>query len=516
MKISQLDQRELTPASDFEVLFFPLEKLVEKSKPRRWQDLVNSKDSKWTESAASQLEKKLEDIELSKTAKYLSLTIHFDAGGSCVLFFLAKDIDGFGLQTELRKHLARPLKSKTFKRIVVRIEALSKVQQGSLVSWISSLAHLCQWEPETFKKTTLKKADSKKTVAYNLLFGTKLAPSQVNDLIRVGEELARANNLVRTLSELPSNVLDPKEYRKRLQSRSREKKYSFDFWGRPELTRKKAGAFLAVTQAVSKDFSGIAHLSLKPKGAKKKLALVGKGVCFDTGGNNIKTGGHMGGMHRDMTGSAVALALFEALGALKFHSKMNCEIHCYLAIAENLVSATAYRPNDVVVACDGTSIEVVDTDAEGRMVLSDALALARREKPNLVLDFATLTGAAVYSIGTQRGAVFSNQNSLLKMAHEVGEVSGERNWPFPIGQEYKEALKSEIADTLQCSSVRGSDHIYAATFLSHFVGDETPWLHLDLSCAEHKGGLGLVDSYCTGYGVRWGYEVVQRFFKDHS
>ncbi len=187
-----------------------------------------------------------------------------------------------------------------------------------------------------------------------------------------------------------------------------------------------------------------------------------------------------------------------------------------MALAENLISPTAYKPNEVVVACDGTAIEVVDTDAEGRMVLSDTLAIARKEKPSLAIDFATLTGAAIRSLDTRRGAVFTNQPELAARAIACGDRTGERVWNFPIGDDYRRELKSKIADILQCSASNNADHIYAATFLSHFIGAETPWLHLDLVPAENKGGLGLVSSDTTGFGVFWADEMIREFFTSSS
>jgi leucyl aminopeptidase len=209
-----------------------------------------------------------------------------------------------------------------------------------------------------------------------------------------------------------------------------------------------------------------------------------------------------------MTGSAVALSLTRYFA----EEEVEFEVVTYLAIAENLVSPTAYRPNEVVRAIDGTTIEVVDTDAEGRMVLADTLALARKDEADLVLDFATLTGAAIRSLDTRRGAVFSNQPQLSKKAIEAGTHSGERTWSFPIGDDYREGLESEIADILQCSASSHADHIYAATFLAHFIGDETPWVHLDLVACKNKEGLGLIATEQTGFGVRWAEAMVDEVF----
>ncbi len=161
---------------------------------------------------------------------------------------------------------------------------------------------------------------------------------------------------------------------------------------------------------------------------------------------------------------------------------------------------------------DGTAIEVVDTDAEGRMILADTLAYASRQKPDLMIDFATLTGAAIRSLDTRRSAVFSNRSDLADLAVRAGDLCGERTWSFPIGQDYREELNSKIADIVQCAPGNNADQIYAATFLSEFVAKDIPWVHLDLVAAENKGGLGLVSTDTSGFGVLWAEQLIRLVF----
>ena len=325
-------------------------------------------------------------------------------------------------------------------------------------------------------------------------------------MIEEGKILGLGNNQVRYLAELPSNVLHPRSYREKAEKLAKDLKVKFEFMGKKELTKKGAGAFLAVVQGDHHERAGIAHLHYVPtKKSKKKVAIVGKGLCFDTGGYNIKTGSFMNGMHQDMTGSAVALSLFEALVKLE----VQYEVHAYLALAENLVAFDAYRPNDVVVACNGVSIEVDNTDAEGRMCLSDTLAIASEEKPDLMIDFATLTGSVIRSLDTRRCGAYSTDLKLSGLAVEVGERSGERVWNFPIGGDYNDAIKSDYADVRQCATAQAADHIYAATFLSKFVGKNIPWVHVDLAAGNNKGGLGLAPTETTGFGVRFGLEFIR-------
>ena len=310
---------------------------------------------------------------------------------------------------------------------------------------------------------------------------------------------AQGNHLARWLTLLPGNELRPADYRRLATDIAKQQRWGIEFLDRRALTRHKAGAFLAVTQAGSADEAGILRLSYRPRGARKapKLALIGKGICFDTGGINLKSAKSMFGMHEDMEGSAVALGTLLALSLLK----VDFAVDCWLALAENHIGPLGYKPNDVVTASNGTSIEIVHTDAEGRMVLADTLALAAREKPQLMIDYATLTGACVYALSTRYSGVFGNREDLLERMTGAGRASGERVWPFPHDADFDEALKSEIADVKQCTVDSEADHILAARFLDRFVPSGIPWLHVDLAAGNHKGGLAHIPTDITGFGV---------------
>nr|MDA8361635.1 leucyl aminopeptidase family protein [Gammaproteobacteria bacterium] len=154
-------------------------------------------------------------------------------------------------------------------------------------------------------------------------------------------------------------------------------------------------------------------------------------------------------------------------------------------------------------ALNGTTIEIVHTDAEGRMVLADTLTLASRSKPGLIIDYATLTGACVYALGSRMSGGFSNRADYLPLMFAASAASGERVWPFPLPEDYENDLKSDVADIKQCTLEGEADHILAGLFLKRFVGEGTPWLHLDLAAGRHKGGLGLVPTDVSGFGVRF-------------
>jgi leucyl aminopeptidase len=205
-----------------------------------------------------------------------------------------------------------------------------------------------------------------------------------------------------------------------------------------------------------------------------------------------------------MTGSAVVLGILVAASKLK----LPIALEGWLAIADNHIGPDAFRQNEVVRALNGTTIEVVHTDAEGRMVLADTLTLAAKTQPALIADFATLTGAMHVALGVRMSGVFATSSALAHQASRAGAASGERIVVFPAPVDYDSALDSTVADIKQCTLDGEADHILATRFLSRFVGD-TPWLHVDLSAHVCKGGLGAVMTDTNGFGVAWGVSLLE-------
>ncbi|MBC7531107.1 MAG: leucyl aminopeptidase family protein [Oligoflexus sp.] len=330
----------------------------------------------------------------------------------------------------------------------------------------------------------------------------KSLSEQMNQSMAEGD----ANNLVRELAMMAGNDLTPMNYVARIKSESSKEGLAFEFFDVKKLQKMKAGAFLAVVQASDSRDAGIVKLSYKPaKKSSKHICLVGKGITFDTGGTNLKSAPHMYNMHKDMAGSAVSYSLIR----LAAREKWPFAVTAFLAIADNLTGAKAYRQNDVVTAMNGKSIEIVHTDAEGRMVLADTLYLASKEEPNLILDFATLTGACVAAIGSTYSGAFTNRSEYHAAIIESGKASGERVWPFPLDDDFGDCLKSDTADIKQCRLTGGVDHIEAAIFLKSFLATDVPWVHIDLAAADHAGGLAHVDTEATGFGVRFASTLIR-------
>ncbi|OZA44838.1 MAG: peptidase M17 [Hydrogenophilales bacterium 17-61-76] len=316
---------------------------------------------------------------------------------------------------------------------------------------------------------------SRKSKSDAVLKAVQLFGHQSADGFARVQALAEGNSLTRSLTVQGPDELTPGVYRKRIKALAKQYGWTVEEYSFDKLKKMGAGAFCAVAQGSPAQDAAIVRISYKgPKGkgsgvrgqgSGKTVAFVGKGICFDTGGHNLKPAKYMQGMHEDMNGSAVVLGILAAASKLK----LPVALDGWVALAENHISAEAYRQNEVVKALNGTTIEIVHTDAEGRMVLADTLTLAARAKPQLIADFATLTGAMHYALGSRMSGVFASSSVL---AHQ-GEA----------------------------------DHILATRFLSRFVGD-TPWLHMDLSAHSCKGGLGAVMSDANGFGVAWGMALL--------
>ncbi len=327
------------------------------------------------------------------------------------------------------------------------------------------------------------------------------------------EAEAKGNNLARWLSTMPPNMLNAVSYTQLIKKLAAASAWNYKRYDTKALTKLGAGAFLAVAQGNEDDSAGIIRLRYRgnKKKAKADLGLVGKGIIFDTGGNNLKPFLSMLDMHGDMQGSAVALGTFFAISELQ----LPINVDCWLAITENRIGPQAYKSQDIITAANGKTIQAIHTDAEGRMVLADTLVLASREKPGILFDYATLTGSCINAVTTRYSGVFTNRPALHPHLTKTGQTSGERVWPFPIGKEFMQDLKSDIADFMQCSPKGAGDHILAASFLSEFVDDNTPWVHMDLSASDNDNGLAHVSSKFTGFGVRYTMSVIldQNLFK---
>jgi len=416
------------------------------------------------------------------------------ANGTLVVWaMLDFDKDTFVLQTQVRKALQLLLDEHP-KAISVSVSG--DVAQRQRMAELAVYGAWVNGAPLPVHK----KKDERKPLQKIVLYGFN--DKKIFDVLKAQ---AAGNLLCRELTVLPPNELTPEAYRRRVKELAQENRWQHQEFDMKALRKMGAGAFVAVAQGSDPEDAAIVHLTYKHPKAKQTVALVGKGICFDTGGHNLKPSRYMHNMHEDMNGSAVALGIL--LAATEQELAVN--IDCWLALAQNHISPKAYKQNDIVKALNGTSIEVMHTDAEGRMVLADTLTLASRAKPNLMIDFATLTGSMAMALGARYSGVFGSSDELAQRAVSIGKQTGERLCAFPQDEDYEPALDSKVADIKQCTLDGEADHILATRFLKRFVEHDTPWLHVDLSASRCEGGLGSVATEVTGFGVGWGLRMLQ-------
>ena len=327
----------------------------------------------------------------------------------------------------------------------------------------------------------------------DLLFPLETADAEAGH--RVGAAIAAGHILARNLQVLPGNVCTPAYLTATARDLAARHGFEITVLGRQELEAEGMGALLAVAQGSELEPQFIV---LHHKGAAGAPAvLIGKGITFDTGGISIKPAERMEDMKFDMSGAAAVLGTFETLGCLK------PKVHAVgiIPTCENMPSGTAYKPGDVVKSHFGKTIEVVNTDAEGRLVLCDALSYARRLKPACVIDAATLTGAVTIALGHSAAAVLGTDPPLIQAIHAAGERAGERVWELPLWDDYRELIKSDIAD-VKNSGGRAAGTITAAWFLREFV-EGFPWAHLDIAATAYtdRESPAMVKGP-TGMGVR--------------
>jgi len=317
--------------------------------------------------------------------------------------------------------------------------------------------------------------------------------------VRAGEVWAAATCLARDLVNEPANVVTPAYLAQRAQEIALSGRVRLKVLERADCEKLGMGAYVGVAQG-SLEPPKFLHLTYSPKGRpRKRVVVIGKGITFDSGGLDIKPADGMYRMKDDMSGAAAVLGLFSVLPKLA----LPVEVHGLIAATENMPSGTAQRPGDIVRAMNGLTIEIGNTDAEGRLTLADALAYADREiKPDEMVDLATLTGAIVVALGLGLSGVFATDEGLAGRVLGAAETAGEKMWRMPLHDEYKDGIKSDIADLNNISSQRGGGAIVAGLFMRDFTGGR-PWAHLDIAgTAFTERELPLGPKGATGVGVR--------------
>ena len=364
-------------------------------------------------------------------------------------------------------------------------------KQGNFLGYFLHGIKLKSYE---FKKYKTKK--DTRLITLNIL-GTKKIPS-FKDQIKF-KALEEGTFYARDLVSEPGNVLHPDEYAKRLNSLKKDG-LKVTIYDEKKLTKLGMHALLGVGRG---SIRGSYLVTMEWNGAKnnsRPLAFVGKGVCFDTGGYSLKPAKFMEDMTYDMAGSATVVGLMKNLALRK--AKVNAV--GVVGLVENMVSGDAQRPGDIVKSFSGKTIEVLNTDAEGRLVLADALTYTEKKfKPRFIIDLATLTGAIIVCLGSEYAGLFSNDDKLSKEIFNAGEKVEEKVWRMPLHKNYDKLMNSKNADVQNINYVGGAGSTTAAQFLQRFILKNTPWAHLDIAgMAFSKYGGALNSGGATGFGVR--------------
>ena len=326
---------------------------------------------------------------------------------------------------------------------------------------------------------------------------TLLAAADVGDAAEAARIGAEAQNRARDLQSLPSNVATPSFLGRRAREiASHHEAVSAEVLGREEIAAKEMGGLVAVSQGTEEEPKLIV-LRYSGGGSGPTLGFVGKGVTFDTGGISLKPSASMHEMKMDMSGAA---AVLEAVGAIA-ELELPLDLIAVVPSTENMPSGTAIKPGDVITQYNGKTVEVNNTDAEGRLILADALAYAVELGAERIVDLATLTGAVLIALGSTYAAVISNDDELAAEVERAGETSGELVWRLPLHAEYKELTKGTVADLTNASAKRKAGTIYAGSFLEEFVG-ETPWAHVDIAGTAWDVGRPYTGNDASGFGVR--------------
>jgi leucyl aminopeptidase len=314
--------------------------------------------------------------------------------------------------------------------------------------------------------------------------------------------------IARELVNEPPNVLFPVEFARRA-GQLRKLGVDIDVLDVKAMKKLGMGALLGVGQGSRQPSRTVIMRWNGGKKAEQPVAFIGKGVCFDTGGISIKPAAGMEDMKGDMGGAACVVGLMHALAARK--ARVN--VVGAIGLVENMPDGNAQRPGDIVTSMSGQTIEIINTDAEGRLVLADVLWYVKEKfKPKFMVDLATLTGAILVALGTEHAGLFSNNDELSERLYAVGQATGEKVWRLPMGPEYDKMMDSQFAD-MKNAGVRNGGSITAAQFLQRFVGD-TPWAHLDIAgTAMGAPKTEINQSWGSGYGVRLLERLVAEYYE---
>ena len=396
-------------------------------------------------------------------------------------------------------------------KLAKEINVIFSNESKSLEDYYFNFFLGCFLKKYSFKKykTIFKKNENTKETT-NLLI-TSSNKIFFNKIINNVENIINGVFLTRDLVSEPPNYLNPEKFVSEIKKLSKLglKVEVFDY---SKMKKIGMNALLGVAQG-SKNLPYFVTITWKPNNSKNKkpLSFIGKGVCFDTGGISLKPAKFMEDMKYDMAGAGAVVGLMKTLALRKSKSYVVSAV----ALVENMPGGAAQRPGDIVKSYSGKTIEVLNTDAEGRLILADAIYyIDEHYKPELIVDLATLTGAIVVSLGNEYAGLFSNNDKLSEKLIKAGEIENEKLWRFPLHKNYDKLMDSRIADIQNINYSGGAGSITAAQFLQRFLKNNTPWAHLDIAgMAWTKKDLDIIPTGATGYGVKLLNKFVEKYYE---
>ncbi|MBI2082521.1 MAG: leucyl aminopeptidase [Deltaproteobacteria bacterium] len=417
-------------------------------------------------------------------------------------------------ENNLRRMAATTVRSATkihAKEIAIEVDPILRGKSETPYQLITEGLLLGNYSFDLYKS---KDNQTPKTVTRVLLLSQGKGSAKASKEIKTGEVLAEVTNYARDLINIPATDMTPRRMVEEAKKIGQLPRISCRILDQNACRRLGMGSFLAVASG-SKQPPYLIHLHYRPSGRPKgRVAIVGKGITFDSGGLSIKPASGMETMKDDMSGAAAVLGLMKAISTL--HLPL-LEVHGIAAVTENMPSGSADKPGDVATTMIGKTIEILNTDAEGRLTLADALPYALRQKPDLVIDLATLTGAVIVALGDLCAGIMGTNQDLVDRLIASGQKTGEKLWQLPLIEEYKEDIKSSVADLKNVGAKGAAGTITAGLFLREFVDEKIPWAHVDIAgTAWTEKGTALCPRGGTGFMVRTLFHFLTHYHRPKS
>ena len=426
----------------------------------------------------------------------------------CFIIKVKKKYESYSPQDDGGSFFSYLKKFKDIEKVDLYPDSLN-LDEEKLVSFFSQFVFGINLKSYTFSKyKTLNKDKINKKINFKIITSNK---EKIEKKYKYYDAVKEGVFLTRDLVSEPPNILSPKAYVQEIQKLTKLG-LKVKSYNEKELKKLGLNALLGVGQgSANETYLVTIEWNGKNNLLKNPLTFVGKGVCFDTGGISLKPARFMEEMKYDMAGSAVVVGLLKSLALRK--AKVNAV--GVVGLVENMPGSNAQRPGDIVKSYSGKTIEVLNTDAEGRLVLADALSFAEKKfKPKFIIDLATLTGAIIISLGEEYAGLFSNNDELSKYIFKASENVNEKVWRLPLHKNYDKLIDSKIADVQNINYAGGAGSITAAQFLQRFILNKTPWAHLDIAgMAFSKKAANLNPGGATGFGVRLLNNLVKEYYE---